>query len=153
MFFQLYSAAHSCQPANLFLIDDRTLFFRIALFDRKFGRNNDNPLGTPLSSFSLEAGGEGVDPELLIHRDIVPVCLGLLPSCAEPSASRCHRGMHLNITGKGAGRVVDWGVGGGLVATCGRYFHRKTLSPPLFFSRRAIIACYFKWGVRQQNNC
>lgn len=44
-----------------------------------------------------------MDPELLIHRDIVPVCLGLLPSCAEPSASRCHGGMHLNITGKGRG--------------------------------------------------
>lgn len=44
-----------------------------------------------------------MDPEPLIHRDIVPVCLGLLPSCAEPSASRCHAGMHLNITGRRGG--------------------------------------------------
>lgn len=53
-----------------------------------------------------------MDPELLIHWDIVPVCLGLLPSCAEPSASRCHGGMHLNITGKGGGGFETGGGAG-----------------------------------------
>lgn len=69
--------------------------------------------------FFFAAGGEGVDPEPLIRRDIVPVCLGLLPSCAEPSASRCHAGMHLNITGGGGGKRGAGEVGGGVAGgTC-----------------------------------
>lgn len=124
--FSLLSAflCSSLLPAtSLVFIYDRSLsvsLSRIALFGRWFGRNNDNPLGTPLfSSFFFSAAGEeGVDPELLIHRDIVPVCLGLLPSCAEPSASRCHAGMHLNITGGGELAEGWGGWGRGFWGTC-----------------------------------